>query len=207
MFTIPKFDRICWYGPEMINVEAAPILPEEYELLPALREYMIRIMNKYHGCGLAAPQVGIFKQFCVIMRAPKYRGADPEIIDMVNPEITKMYGIEEEDFEACLSIPPDGNGTEVARCRTVHIAYATSAAPTEFQEERWDGWDSRVAQHEIDHLTGTFFIDRVKTARRDDVLKAFEKWKRKQEKLRCKEPVQISRRSSMPSASAIPAVR
>lgn len=174
MFTIPSRHNLCFYGPKMINIEAEPVFADEYELLPTLRDYMMRMMRQHHGIGLAAPQIGVSRQFFLI------ETAQGEILDVVNPEIKEMYGIANTEFEACLSIPPAGNGCDVERCDHVEIEYSTSTSPERILR-KFSFMDSRVAQHEFDHLTGTFFVDRVHPTWKKKVLDLFYKWKGKQE--------------------------
>jgi len=170
MFTIPLKEQLMIYGPAMINIEAEPVFPDEYHLLPALRAFMIPMMKKNNGIGLAAPQVGVFKQFFIMQTDEGY------ILDVVNPEITRMYGYERPGFEACLSLPPNGNGCMVARCDHVDIEHSTSKKALR-TSKTFSYMDSRVAQHECDHLTGTFFVDRVHPRWREEVLKEFSTWK------------------------------
>jgi peptide deformylase len=170
VFAIPSKERLMIYGPEMVNIEAAPVFSDEYDLLPALRRYMLPIMRKNNGIGLAAPQIGVFKQYFLMM------SDDGRIVDVVNPEITRMYGFERLGFEACLSLPPNGNGCKVARCEHVDIEFSTSKTPLR-SIKTFSFMDSRVAQHEFDHLTGTFFVDRIHPARRKEVLEEFHRWK------------------------------
>lgn len=174
MFTIPTHNHLMMYGPDMTNVEAEPIFSDEYHLLPALLDYMIPLMDKHKGIGLAAPQVGVFKQFFLL------ETDDGERVGVVNPRIDGMYGVAITDFEACLSIPPYGNGCPVERCNCVEIEYSTVESE-ERSVRKFSGMDSRVAQHEFDHLTGTFFIDRAHPSWRKKVLDIFFKWKGKQD--------------------------
>lgn len=170
MFTIPSNGKVSIYGPEMINVEAEPVFPDEWSLLKDLRTYMIWMMKKHNGIGLAAPQIGVNKQFFIMEMG------DGRIVDVVNPLITQMYGFELPEFEACLSIPPFGNGCDVPRCDHVKIHHSTSKNFL-CEEKVYSRMDSRVAQHEADHLNGTFFIDRVHPRWKAKVLKEFHKWK------------------------------
>lgn len=194
MFSIPFSDRIQMYGPKMVHVESEPVFFEDYSNLSALRAHMVRMMHRHHGIGLAAPQVGVFKQFFVMEMD------DGEIVDLVNPEIVEMYGIARTEFEACLSIQPGGNGCPIERCDHVEITFSTATCE-ERTTRKFSHMDSRVAQHEFDHLTGTFFVDRAHPTWRKKVLDMFYTWKRKQE---CKEPYPNMRPSSLPRPSAIP---
>jgi len=147
------------------------VTPDDYDQLPALFKYMWTCMKVFNGVGIAAPQVGVFKQYCLIERM------DGTVMELVNPDITRMYGREIEDFEACLSLPPGGNGCLVPRQEYIKVQYATRHSRYS-QSVTLSGRDARVAQHEIDHMTGTFFIDRASKVGRRNVLDAFENYKK-----------------------------
>lgn len=158
------------YGPAMVNVLSEPVAEGDYKDLPKLRRYMLECMRKADGVGLAAPQIGLFKQFVILEFGT-------EVLDLINPEITRMYGKETEDFESCLSLPPQGNDCLVPRLENIHVEASTSRLPSFRREFVFKGFEARIVQHEIDHLTGTFFVDRIPLARKQDVLKRFENWK------------------------------
>jgi peptide deformylase len=115
---------------------------------------MIETMQLNEGIGLAAPQVNILKRLFVI---------DYTLIDetqpvkiYVNPEILASY--DQEDFEeGCLSIP--GIRTSVSRPTHIEVRYHTVTG--ELVEEQMDGLLARVFQHELDHLNGILFVDRI----------------------------------------------
>jgi peptide deformylase len=175
MFDIPVRERLFYYGEKMINIESSPVLDDEHKSLPVLKQYMLSVMQRHNGIGLAAPQVGIFRQYFVM------KTDEGNVVDMVNPEVIQLYGREREGFEACLSIPPVGNGCAVPRCEHIRLEFSTSEEPETRIIKRLSGMDAIVAQHELDHLTGTFFIDRVNADRkiRTEVVKMFEQWRRK----------------------------
>lgn len=172
MFEIPDKPKIVLYGPRVAHVESDPVWPEEYYLLPKLRSYMLGVMRIFNGVGLAAPQVGIFKQYAV------FELVGGKAVDIVNPEITRMYGKEIVGFEACLSIPPGGNGCLVARQESIRVNYRTTDDPYHEKSGDFYGRDAVVAQHEIDHMTGTFFIDRTSIAERRRVLEEYHKYRK-----------------------------
>ena len=177
MIEVPSNGKILVYGPGMANVESYPVRQDEYRELAALREYMLKLMRKSNGIGLAAPQVGVFKQFMVMERA------DGTVMDLVNPEIVKMYGRELMNEEGCLSVPPAGNNCKVPRMEFVSVEYRTVENFGMPQEILFGQRDSAVAQHEIDHLTGTFFFDRVGRSQKSMVLSKLNDWKDKQRKV------------------------
>jgi peptide deformylase len=162
--------RLLLYGPEMIHVESRPIHRADYDELPELMKYMETVMRRCNGIGLAAPQVGVFKNFCIVQTGDGITG-------LVNPEVTQMFGKEDWAPEGCLSIPPVGNECPVPRMECVMIQAATIAAPDVKQHFKFSRMDARVAQHELDHLTGTFFVDRVGEKQKRLVLEKFRNWK------------------------------
>jgi peptide deformylase len=115
-----------------------------------IQEDMLETMYENEGVGLAAPQIGILKQIAVIDI-----GEGP--MTFINPTIIMTDG-EEEDEEACLSLP-DQSGM-VIRPKTVTVE-ATDIDGTLFQLTCSDLF-ARAICHEFDHLNGVLFIDRVK---------------------------------------------
>lgn len=114
---------------------------------------MLRIMKQANGVGLAAPQVGVLQKIIVI--APE--GMKPTVF--VNPVIVKAEG-EVIGQEGCLSVP--GLYGDVKRAEYVEVE-AMDRRGREYAFEL-EGMPARVVQHEIDHLTGVLFIDKVDPA-------------------------------------------
>lgn len=173
MYFVRNF-RISVYGPEMNNIRAKPVEREDFDGLPRLRDYMLEVMQKFDGIGLAAPQIGLFKRFLIFENSGK-------ITALVNPVITRMYGKEQEGLEGCLSLPPVGNECCVPRMEVVEVEASTVEKPDIKKQFTFRKLTARVVQHEIDHLSGTFFIDRVSEKSRRLVLEDFGEWKRKQQ--------------------------
>lgn len=112
---------------------------------------MIRAMKKANGIGLAAPQLGVLSQVIVI--APEGK---PEVL--INPVITKLEG-SQIGQEGCLSIP--GLYGDVERAAYIEVeAYDRKGRANVYEME---GLSARVVQHEVDHLNGVLFIDKVIT--------------------------------------------
>ncbi|BAN68423.1 peptide deformylase [endosymbiont of unidentified scaly snail isolate Monju] len=113
--------------------------------------------------GIAAPQVGVFRRI-VLLDCSQTRKPAPNHghLVLVNPEITHWEGYE-PGREGCLSVP-DYTGN-VIRATHIHlVAQDPYGEPLEFDME---GFEARAAQHEIDHLDGLLFIDRVVSRRTD----------------------------------------
>jgi peptide deformylase len=113
--------------------------------------------------GIAAPQVGRFQRI-VIVDCSTTRKPVPNHgrLVLVNPEIVEWDGYE-TGREGCLSVP-DYTGNVIRATRIVLKAQDPWGAPLEF---RMEGFEARAVQHEIDHLDGLLFIDRVVSRRTD----------------------------------------
>lgn len=161
--------RLLLYGPETINHSAGPITPRDVDFLLRLKEQMTELMLFCQGRGLSAPQVGIPKRFVIV------KLQSGEIIELINPEIKRLYGKEEYFPESCLSLPPYDNECRVPRTDCVDVEYGRIGSLV-MHTRSFAREDARLVQHELDHLTGTFFVDRVPEKRRRPVLERFEAW-------------------------------
>lgn len=119
------------------------------ERIKTLLEDMVETMYEYDGVGLAAPQVGVLRRVIVIDV-----GEGP--IKMINPEIIEEEG-ESIDIEGCLSIP-NRSGT-VKRPEKLKVKYLDEKGEEKILEGT--GLLARVLCHEIDHLNGVLFIDKM----------------------------------------------
>jgi peptide deformylase len=108
-------------------------------------------MEQYRGIGLAAPQIGVSLALVVVKLAE-----DLPLIELINPETVSCSG-EEVDVEGCLSV--SGIFGEVKRCTEVTGRYQDRTG--EQKELKTSGLFARALQHEIDHLEGVLFIDKV----------------------------------------------
>ncbi len=119
---------------------------------------MIETMRAAPGVGLAAPQVNVPERVIVLeLPADEEEGTPAELYAFVNPEIVKASRDKEEDQEGCLSIP--GYVGEVER----HVEIVVRGQDAFGRPQRLKAYDylARIFQHEIDHLEGVLFIDRV----------------------------------------------
>ena len=124
---------------------------------PSIRKLvknMIETMNEANGVGLAAPQIGTSLRLIVI-RMPE---EDAEEIVLINPEIVKKSG-EREIEERCLSIP--GYSGKVKRACSVTV----KGRNAEWKEVRIkaDELLAQALEHEIDHLNGILYVDRLES--------------------------------------------
>jgi peptide deformylase len=137
------------------------------QLIDSLRE----TMHAAPGVGLAAPQIGLGLQLAVIEDKAEYqRDAPPDFIQererkpvafhvLVNPVITLEPGDEAEFFEGCLSVA--GATAVVSRARRARVDCLDHNGKSKTIHAA--GWYARILQHEIDHLYGTLYVDRMLT--------------------------------------------
>jgi peptide deformylase len=119
---------------------------------------LIETMRAAPGVGLAAPQVNVSERVIVVeLPADEEEGRPAELYAFVNPEIVKTSRETEEDQEGCLSIP--GYVGDVPR----HTMVVVRGQDANGKPQRVRAYDylARILQHEIDHLDGVLFIDRV----------------------------------------------
>jgi peptide deformylase len=132
--------------------------------LKALVEDMFDTMDAAHGVGLAAPQIGVLQRVFVVGIPAEYDEDGNEVEPeeryiLVNPEIVKARG-EEEMEEGCLSVP--GYRGLVKRATQVLI----KGQDLDGKEVRYKGSDllAQAFQHELDHLNGILYLDRLESA-------------------------------------------
>ena len=120
-----------------------------------LAKDMLKSMYSAKGIGLAAPQVGISKELLVIDINFEDSAAEPLIL--INPEITAYGNTLNSYEEGCLSIP--GVYLNVIRPSTIKLKFSDEMGrPRKMNAE---GLLARCIQHEVDHLRGVLFVDRV----------------------------------------------
>lgn len=134
---------------------------------------MIETMQKEDGVGLAAPQVFCSKQIVVLGFEDNERYPDAETVPLmvlINPQFTHLSDEKVEGWEGCLSL--DNLRGKVTRSKHIRLR-ALDRTGKEFQMEAKD-FLARVLQHEIDHLMGKVYIDRMKDLSTLTHLKEFE---------------------------------
>jgi peptide deformylase len=146
------------YGSPILRQKAKPVEDFGSELKQLVQDMLDTVVVE-DGAGLAAPQIGESQRVIVIYLRPEDR--DPLMIPMVNPEILESGG-ESEFEEGCLSVPDIRE--YVTRPEWIRFRYRDVKGET--QELRADGIMARVVQHEVDHLDGILFVDRIGVARR-----------------------------------------
>jgi peptide deformylase len=128
------------------------------ELKPLFKQ-MEETMIDAKGVGLAAPQIGVSKQIAIMNPEPE---DDTRLLKMVNPRIVSSSNETENLEEGCLSVP--GVRGEVARASEITVVYQDEDGKE--HTLRAEGMLARIIQHELDHLNGVLFVDRLSFAKR-----------------------------------------
>lgn len=129
-------------------------------VLQTLFDNMATTMYAAPGVGLAAPQVGIGQRFIVYDIAPREEGRDLHVL--INPKIVTREGEILSENEGCLSVPDFR--ADVTRAERILVeGVDRDGNPLRFEA---DGMLAIVIQHELDHLDGTLFIDRISALKR-----------------------------------------
>lgn len=138
-----------------------------------LIEDMVETMQEYEGVGLAAPQVHVSKRVAVV-RAQEDEEEDAELLVLVNPDLRPLSEDRETGWEGCLSIP-EIRGL-VPRWEGIAVkALSRTGRPLSFQVH---GYPARVIQHEVDHLDGVLFLDRMTDLRSLSFLEEYARYVR-----------------------------
>jgi peptide deformylase len=147
---------ILIYPDPFLLKKAAPVSRVDEKVRELIRD-MFETMRAASGVGLAAPQLGVGKRVIIVDISPVEKEVAP--LALVNPEIVESRGLE-EGTEGCLSLP--GIEGVVPRAEFVLVkGRDEQGRPVQLTAR---GFLSRALQHEIDHLDGVLFIDRIPAA-------------------------------------------
>lgn len=122
-----------------------------------LVERMFKTLEASGGVGLAAPQVGVSRRVVLVKLGTRPAGQSVRVITLVNPVVEWMSDDTQDDYEGCLSL--DGVGGLVTRAQAIRLRFERVGGGQEVLELR--DWDARIAQHELDHLVGILYVDRM----------------------------------------------
>lgn len=152
--------KILIYPDEILAAKAQPVTELNDRLLK-LVEDMFETMYKAKGIGLAANQVGVLQQVVIMDLGRRGEDAKPDPIVLINPVITASEG-EICDVEGCLSVP--NYSEKVKRAQRIQVmAYDQRGKEIRMEAE---GLLARCIQHELDHLNGICFVERLSPLKR-----------------------------------------
>ena len=165
--------EIVQAGDPVLRTQSRPLTKQEISSpqIQQLIELMRDTMREAPGVGLAAPQIGLPIQLAVIEDPEEYlsqlseeqlarlqRSPVPFHV-IINPKLTLLDDSSAQFFEGCLSV--EGYQAIVDRALNVHVECLNERG--EEVTINAHGWYARILQHEIDHLNGTLYVDRMET--------------------------------------------
>jgi len=161
---------ILRYGDSALHMRARTVEKFDDELRTLLRD-MAETMYAAPGIGLAAPQIGIpLRIFVIDVTLGKQTG---ELHELINPAFVACEGMQIEE-EGCLSIP-GFNATVVRPTRAIVNGMDRDGNPTTIEGT---GLLARALQHEMDHLDGALFVDRLRGIKREVIVRKVQKLRR-----------------------------
>lgn len=179
--------QIVQAGNPVLRKQSRPLTKDEINspAIQRLIELMRDTMREAPGVGLAAPQIGESIQLAVIEDRSEYiddlppedlaerqRSAIPFHV-IINPKLTALDNSSAKFFEGCLSL--EGLAAIVDRALNVRVECLNERGePITINAQ---GWYARILQHEIDHLNGTMYIDRMKSRTLTTTENIFQFWK------------------------------
>lgn len=154
--------KVAQKGEAILALCATEVSMQEFgsKWLTTLADAMYVTMLARNGVGIAAPQVYISRRVIIVASRPNIRYPDaPEMdaIVMINPEIIQRSDAQVFGEEGCLSVPNERG--QVARAKVIRVSYQTLTG--ESIEQEFSGFPARIVQHEIDHLDGVLFVERL----------------------------------------------
>jgi len=165
--------KIVQAGDPVLRKQGRPLTKDEIRSpsIQLLIDLMRNTMREAPGVGLAAPQIGKSIQLAVIEDRAEYltRLSADEIAEtqraaipfhvIINPKLTILGKSSAQFFEGCLSV----TGYQAIVDRALNVRVECLNEQGEKITIKAQGWYARILQHEIDHLNGTLYIDRMKT--------------------------------------------
>ena len=156
--------RLVRQYPDPALRNAATAVAEVDDEVQQLAERMLDVMERAHGVGLAAPQLGILRRILV------YRASDedePKVL--INPELVERSDETEVGTEGCLSLL--GGELQVPVARHLRVRVSGRDVSGDAVDIDVEGFEARVIQHEIDHLDGILIFDRAEDQERREALR------------------------------------
>jgi len=149
-------------GDVILTLKAASVIESEFNSawLNELAAAMQATMLERNGVGIAAPQVYVSKRVIIVASRsnPRYPDApEMDAVVMVNPEILEQSDVTVLGEEGCLSVPNERG--QVQRAQSIKVLYHTLTG--DVMESTLEGFPARIVQHEVDHLDGVLFVEKM----------------------------------------------
>ncbi len=158
---MPVLELLQYPDPRLKQV-STPVQDFTLELSSFIQDLEATMRNGPGGVGIAAPQVGRFERIVLVDVSGKPRVSHHGRLVLINPEILAREG-RVKGREGCMSVP-DYTGNVV---RAEQIQLRACDEQGQVHEYAMQGYEARAVQHEIDHLDGLLFLDRLVSRRHD----------------------------------------
>jgi peptide deformylase len=156
--------EIVQLGNPILWQPACPVADATNPAIQNLIDSLVATAAAANGVGIAAPQVGQSYRLFVVASRPNSRYPQAPVMEptaMINPQIIAHSPEKVKDWEGCLSIP--GLRGLVPRYRAIMVEYTDRNG--QLQRQELTDFVARIFQHELDHLDGILFLDRLETTR------------------------------------------
>ncbi|MGD1866925.1 MAG: peptide deformylase [Phormidesmis sp.] len=154
--------KIAELGNAVLRSPAQPITNISSQSVQQLIDNLIHTATETNGVGIAAPQVSESIRLFIVASRPNLRYLHAPVMEptpMINPQIVTFSAESEKGWEGCLSVP--GMRGLVRRSREIEIVYTDRYGQQ--QQKVFTDFVARIIQHEVDHLDGKVFLDRVES--------------------------------------------
>lgn len=156
--------EIAQLGAKVLRLQAKSVEDVRDAEIQKIIQTMRDALATTPGVGLAAPQIGVSKRIIIMASRPTSRYPNAPVMTptvMINPAFHALSDEREKDWEGCLSVP--GIRALVPRYKEIQVTYADQQGV--LVKARLEGFVARVFQHEVDHLEGMVYLDRVEDSR------------------------------------------
>lgn len=156
--------KISQLGDPVLRQVAQPIDNVQDASIQTLIDNLLTILTASNGVGIAAPQVSVPLRLLIVASRPNQRYPHAPLMEptpMINPQLISHSGEVVKDWEGCLSVP--GIRGLIPRYRLIEVEY-TRPDGKHVRQEMSD-FVARIFQHELDHLNGMVFLDRLESVR------------------------------------------
>lgn len=164
---MPRILEATRFGNPILRSKAGRLTAEQIKSADTqslIEDMRYTLLKKKYGVGIAAPQVGVDVALSVIgiKPTPNRPNLTPFKAVIINPEIIETYGNKKRMWEGCISCGMGSNTlfAQVPRYRKIKLRWLDEMNVE--REKVLDGFIAHVVQHEVDHLNGVLFVDRVK---------------------------------------------
>ena len=157
---MPELLEVIELGNPILRQKAQPVQDVKSERIQTLVENLLVTVKEANGVGIAAPQVAQSDRLFIVASRPNLRYPSAPTMEptaMINPKILAHSDETVQGWEGCLSIP--GIRGKVPRYRAIEVEY--TGRDSKLHKQELTDFVARIFQHELDHLDGIVFIDRI----------------------------------------------